>query len=76
MFRELGIMPSSEAVREHYIDLLDGFVFDDLDQEDSKKWQASDIISESFQTIMKDEKDKVALSEAVISLGARILVEK
>lgn len=76
MFRELGIMPSSEAVREHYIDLLDGFVFDDLDQEDSKKWQASDIISESFQTIMKDEKDKVALAEAVISLGARILVEK
>jgi hypothetical protein len=55
---------------------LDGFVFDDLDQEDSKKWQASDIISESFQTIMKDEKDKVALAEAVISLGARILVEK
>ena len=76
MFRELGIMPSSEAVREHYIDLLDGFVFDDLDQEDSKNWQASDIINESFQTIMKDEKDKVALAEAVISLGARILVEK
>jgi len=73
MFADLGIHPSSEAVRQHYEDLLDGFIFDDLDLPEAENWQASAIINQSFQTIMKNDADKIALAEAVVSLGARIL---
>ncbi len=73
MFADLGIHPSSEAVRQHYEELLDGFIFDDLDLPDAENWQSSAIINQSFQTIMKNDEDKIALAEAVISLGARIL---
>ena len=73
MFSDLGIQPSALAVREHYEGILDGFIFDDLDSEIAETWPPSAIIIESFQTIMKDDADKVTLAEAVISLGVRIL---
>ncbi|HPR34565.1 MAG TPA: 2-phospho-L-lactate transferase [Anaerolineaceae bacterium] len=73
MFKDLGIEPSALAVRQHYEDILDGFIFDDLDSEIAENWPPSAIITESFQTIMKDEADKVTLAKAVISLGVRIL---
>ena len=73
MFNDLGIEPSSQAVWKHYEGFLDGFIFDDLDAEETLNWEPSAIINESFQTIMKDDADKDKLAEAVISLGARIL---
>jgi len=76
MFRELGISPSALAVRQHYEDVLDGFIFDDLDIQNAGNWEPSAIISESYQTIMKDEADKISLAEAVISLGVRILQDR
>lgn len=76
MFSELGITPSSLAVRQHYEDVLDVFVFDQLDLEESKDWPASDIINHHFQTVMKTKQDRMALAEAVISLGVRVLQQK
>lgn len=73
MFKDLGIQPSALAVRQHYESILDGFIFDNLDAQNAESWEASAIINESCQTIMKDETDKVNLAEAVISLGVRIL---
>ncbi len=73
MFNDLGIQPSALAVRRHYEDFLDGFICDNLDAQNSESWEASAIINESCQTIMKDETDKINLAEAVISLGVRIL---
>lgn len=73
MFNDLGIKPSAQAVQQHYEGILDGFIFDNLDLQDAENWQASAIIMEPFQTIMKDDTDKIALAKAVISLGARIL---
>lgn len=73
MFSDLGIHPSSEAVRQHYEAFLNGFIFDNLDAKDAENWQASAIINEACQTIMKTDEDKIALAKAVISLGARIL---
>lgn len=72
MFKELGIEPSAPAVRKHYEGILDGFIFDELDVLAANNWEPSTIISESYQTIMKDDADKVNLAEAVISLGVRI----
>lgn len=72
MFNDLGVTPSAQAVRKHYEGILDGFLFDDLDAQDAENWEPSAIINESFQTIMKDDADKVNLAEAVISLGVRI----
>jgi len=76
MFADLAINPSALAVRQHYEGILDGFVFDNLDLQDSEKWPASDIINQCFQTIMKTEQDRIALAEFVISLGARILSQR
>ncbi len=73
MFKDLGIQPSALAVRQHYEELLDGFIFDNLDVENAENWEPSAIINKSCQTIMKDEADKTTLAEAVISLGVRIL---
>ncbi len=73
MFKDLGIQPSALAVRQHYEELLDGFIFDNLDVENAENWEPSTIINKSCQTIMKDEADKTTLAEAVISLGVRIL---
>ena len=73
MFNDLGIEPSALAVRQHYEGILDGFIFDELDSEIAENWPPSAIISESFQTIMKEDTDKVTLAGAVISLGERIL---
>lgn len=73
MFLDLGIAPSALAVRQHYEGLLDGFIFDNLDSQNADNWEPSTIINESFQTIMKDDADKVRLAEAVISLGLGIL---
>jgi LPPG:FO 2-phospho-L-lactate transferase len=72
MFNDLGIKPSALAVRLHYDGILDGFIFDNLDAQNAENWEPSAIICESFQTIMKDDADKVTLAEAVISLGVRI----
>lgn len=72
MFSDLGIQPSSEAVWQHYEGILDGFIFDELDLQNAENWTPSAIITELYQTIMKDEKDKIALAEAVTSLGMRI----
>ena len=73
MFRDLGIEPSAQSVRQHYQDILDGFIFDNLDAHDAKNLEQSAIINESFQTIMKNDTDKVLLAEAAISLGVRVL---
>lgn len=73
MFHDLGIEPSALAVRQHYEGLLDAFIYDDLDSQNAENWEPSTIINKSFQTIMKDDADKVTLAEAVISLGVRIL---
>ena len=73
MFHDLGIEPSALAVRQHYEGLLDAFIYDDLDSQNAENWKPSTIINKSFQTIMKDDADKVTLAEAVISLGVRIL---
>jgi len=73
MFKDLGIQPSALAVRQHYGSILDGFIFDSLDVQNAESWEPSAIINESFQTIMKNEADKVTLAKAVISLGVRIL---
>ncbi len=73
MFSELGVQPSSLAVRNHYEDILDGYIFDQLDFKESEKWPSSDIINHHFQTIMRTDQDKIALAKVVISIGERIL---
>ena len=72
MFRELGIDPSAQSVLRHYEGILDGFIFDRLDADDAEKWEVSDIITESHQTIMNNDMDKSNLAKAVISLGERV----
>ena len=76
MFAELGIEPSSLAVMEHYQETLDYFVHDisepPIEKNDSPKAERRVGVPEivrtlQFQTIMKDENDKVALAKAICS---------
>ena len=72
LFTELGIEPSARAVREHYGDLLNAFMMDQLDRSESENDTSKGIINYYTNTIMKTEEDKRQLARAVLELGLRL----
>ena len=72
LFTELGIEPSARAVREHYGDLLNAFMMDQLDRSESENDTSKGIINRYTNTIMKTEEDKRQLARAVLELGLRL----
>lgn len=61
MFEDLGIKPTCQAVMEHYRGLLDVFVYDSSDE----PIEDADIETVQFQTIMKDDQDKMQLAQQI-----------
>lgn len=72
LFKELGIEPSARAVREHYGDLLNAFMMDQLDRSASENDTSKGIINCYTNTIMKTEEDKRQLARVVLELGLRL----
>ena len=72
LFTELGIEPSARAVREHYGELLNAFMMDQLDRSESENDTSKGIINRYTNTIMKTEEDKRQLARAVLELGLRL----
>jgi LPPG:FO 2-phospho-L-lactate transferase len=64
MYSELGITPSSQAVADHYGDLLDGFVIDVVDKELTKVLSLKTLVTD---TIMVRKEDRIRLGEEVLS---------
>jgi hypothetical protein len=65
MFRELGIEPSALAVANHYCDLSDGFVLDQIDEQlkgDIDK-NMSTMVTD---TLMKAVGDRSRLAQEVL----------
>jgi len=69
MMAELGLETSARAVAEHYGCLLDGFV---LDAADTDQTRAIEVPSLATQTLMRSEDDKRRLAAEVLAFARRI----
>lgn len=73
MYRELGFVPEAYTVLLAYQDILDLFIYDELDDESFPKTKVKDIITSKAQTIMKTLSDKIALAEIVLEQGKELI---
>jgi LPPG:FO 2-phospho-L-lactate transferase len=69
MMAELGIPASARAVAEHYGGLLDGFV---LDAADADQTRVIDVPCLATRTLMESEDDKRTLAAGVLAFARRI----
>jgi LPPG:FO 2-phospho-L-lactate transferase len=65
MYTELGIQPSALAVAHHYVDMLSGFVLDNVDHALAKKITIPVVVT---QTLMKSRDDRRRLAQDVLHL--------
>jgi LPPG:FO 2-phospho-L-lactate transferase len=63
MYQDLGIEPSALSVFDHYGDILDTFVIDDLDANLAEKITAPVLVT---NTIMKNRQDRIDLARKII----------
>ncbi len=66
MYQELGIQPSALAVAKHYEDILDGFVFDQVDIALKDKIALLNIKTLITDSIMKNMEGKKRLAKDVL----------
>ncbi len=66
MMRELKMPITAAAVAGFYASLLDGFILDEVDRNQSADVTALGIKAYDAQTLMKTQADKVALAEKVL----------
>jgi LPPG:FO 2-phospho-L-lactate transferase len=69
MYQELGIRPSALAVALHYLDLVSGFVFDKVDEDQVQAIRDLGIEPLVTSTLMKISQDRRKLAEDVIAFG-------
>ena len=69
MARELGLEASAAAVLGHYADLVNGFIYDQLDGDIFKFDAYPGIIKKATNTIMKNDEDKLRLAIETLKLG-------
>lgn len=75
MFGELGIEPSALAVARHYAELLAGFVFDRVDEDQSSEVETLGIQPMVTQTWMRTQQDRLSLAENVIEFGRHLAIK-
>jgi len=68
MYQEMGIEPSALAVADHYANLLDVFIYDEVDIDLDPAIKELKIQTQRFQTIMRSQKDRKRLALEVIEL--------
>lgn len=73
MFTELGIVPSSFAVAQHYRDLLTGFVMDRADEAFADRVEEMKIRSLVTDTLMRSGVDRARLAKEVIEFGRKLI---
>ena len=72
MFAELRIEPSALAVAQYYRNLLQGFIFDTVDQEQSAAIIALGLQSLSTDSLMKNEDDRRRLAIEILAFCGRL----
>jgi LPPG:FO 2-phospho-L-lactate transferase len=73
MFTELGIIPSSANVANFYRDVINGFVYDKIDQLDEKVINQWGIISLVTDTLMIDTYSQKRLAMEVINFCSSLM---
>jgi len=73
MYQELGIQPSALAVAQHYVDLLSGFVIDEVDATSKLPIQEMNIATLLTDSMMKDEAGRRRLAKDVIDFVNTLL---
>lgn len=71
MFAQLGQEPTAAAVARHYAGLLDGFVFDEIDAEQTAAVQEMGILPCVAATMMETAADRRRLAGEVLSFFER-----
>jgi len=71
MYAELGIWPSALAVAKHYGNLLDGFIFDEIDASLEDEIRRLGVSALRTQTLMKSLEDRKKLARDIIAFGGR-----
>lgn len=72
MYSELGFQPSASAVANQYKGFLDGFIFDQIDQNLTNEIQQSGIIPYATDTIMLTAADRLRLAREVLEFSMTI----
>jgi len=72
MYRELGIQPSAKAVARHYGGLLEGFVLDLVDAEQTEGLRQEGLELLATDTLMKTNRDRLRLARQVVEFGDRV----
>ncbi len=75
MFAELGIEASASNVLAHYGELVDGFVYDNQEDENLTITSSKGIILFKTNTIMKETHEKNNLAVDVLCLGSKLFNE-
>jgi LPPG:FO 2-phospho-L-lactate transferase len=66
MYEELGVIPSALAVANHYKGWLNGFIFDEIDNQYLSDINATGIKGATRNTMMVSSQDRIELAKAVI----------
>jgi LPPG:FO 2-phospho-L-lactate transferase len=69
IMRELGMPVTATAVAEHYGDLIDGFVLDQVDVAERGDIESRGPTCTLAPTLMRDDADKIALAERVLAFA-------
>lgn len=73
LMQELNIDPSAASVAKHYRDVVDGFVFDEIDKDLAGPIAALGIVPLLTQTIMREASDRVTLARECVAFAERLL---
>ena len=74
MFADFGIKPSALAVAQHYQNLLDGFIFDQLDRSYRSDIKALGMRAFSTDTLMNSVKDRRTLAQKILRFCQELIV--
>jgi LPPG:FO 2-phospho-L-lactate transferase len=69
MFKEMGIEPSACAVAQHYQELINGMVIDEIDAIQASKIKSLDIVVLITGTMMHCSEDRKLLARQVLEFG-------
>jgi LPPG:FO 2-phospho-L-lactate transferase len=76
MYQELGIVPSAEAVANHYGALLAGFVLDNVDAVQAKRVQSLGIAPFVAETLMHSRGDRKRLAGEALAFAVELTKQR
>lgn len=76
IMQELGLQPSAAAVARHYKGLLDGFILDRVDADDTEMACAEDLKVRATQTVMRNMDDRVELGRECLAFAEALIRQK